>query len=46
MEISSRITSIGLLGFAVLVLAATSWAQAPERAAILDQVAKTYGIDS
>jgi hypothetical protein len=46
MEISSRITSIGLLGFAVLVLAATSWAQAPQRAPILDQVAKTYGIDS
>jgi hypothetical protein len=43
---SSRITIIGLLGFAVLVLAATSWAQAPQRAPMLEQIAKTYGIDS
>ena len=35
---------IRFLLFAVLVLAATSWAQ--QRAPILDQVAKTYGIDS
>ena len=33
-----------LLGFAVLVLAANSWAQ--ERAPILEKIAKTYGIDS
>jgi len=32
------------LAFAVLVLAATSWAQ--NRPPILDQVAKTYGLDS
>ena len=32
------------MGFWVLVLAATSWAQ--ERAPILDNIAKTYGIDS
>ena len=44
MKYSSRITIIGLVGFWVLVLAATSWAQ--ERAPILDKIAKTYGIDS
>jgi len=44
MKCSSRITTIGLVGFWVLVLAAVSWAQ--ERAPILDQIAKTYGIDS
>jgi hypothetical protein len=44
MKYSSRVTIIGLLGFWVLVLAATSWAQ--QRAPILDQIAKTYGIDS
>ena len=44
MKYSSRITSIGLVGFWVVVLAATSWAQ--ERAPILDKIAKTYGIDS
>jgi len=41
---SSRITIIGLLGFAMLVLAATSWGQT--RPPILEQIAKTYGIDS
>jgi hypothetical protein len=30
----------------VLVLAGTCWAQTPQRAPILDQVAKTYGLDS
>lgn len=44
MKDSSRITTIGLLVCAVLVLAATSWAQ--ERAPILEKIAKTYGIDS
>jgi hypothetical protein len=44
MKYSSRVTIIGLMGFWVLVLAATSWAQ--QRAPILDQIAKTYGIDS
>ena len=39
-----RVPMIRLLAFVVLVLASTSWAQ--ERAPILDQVAKTYGIDS
>ena len=44
MKYSSRIATIGLVGFWVLVLAATSLAQ--ERAPILDKIAKTYGIDS
>ena len=44
MKYSSRITIIGLVGFWVLVLAATAWAQ--ERAPILDKIATTYGIDS
>ncbi|HKF04714.1 MAG TPA: hypothetical protein VKB49_20490 [Candidatus Sulfotelmatobacter sp.] len=44
MKYASRITIIGLVGFWVVVLAATSWAQ--ERAPILDKIAKTYGIDS
>jgi hypothetical protein len=35
---------IPLLAFGVLVLAATSWAQT--RPPILDQIAKTYGLDS
>jgi hypothetical protein len=35
---------IGILGFAVLALAATSWAQT--RPPILEKVAKTYGLDS
>jgi len=41
---SSRITILGLLGSAVLVLASNSWAQ--QRAPIIEQIAKTYGIDS
>ncbi len=39
-----RSTTIGVLLCGLLVLAANSWAQ--ERAPILDQIAKTYGIDS
>jgi hypothetical protein len=41
---SSRATMILLLAFAVLVLASTSWAQT--RPPILEQIAKTYGLDS
>jgi len=40
---SSRVI-IGVLGFAGLVLTATSWAQT--RAPILEKIAKTYGLDS
>jgi hypothetical protein len=46
MKYLSRVSVIGLMGFWVLVLAANSWAQAPQRAPIVDQVAKTCGIDS
>src|SRR5258705_4108682 len=38
--------TIHFLVFGLLILTPTSWAQAPQRAPILDQVAKTYGIDS
>ena len=41
---SRHITMIGLIGFWVLLLAVNSGAQ--QRAPILDQVAKTYGLDS
>jgi hypothetical protein len=41
---SIRLNPIRLLVVAVLVLAPNSWAQ--QRAPILDQIAKTYGIDS
>lgn len=44
MKCLSRITTVGLMGFWVLVLAATSRAQ--ERAPILENVAKAYGLDS
>jgi hypothetical protein len=44
MKNSSRMSIIGVLGFAVLVLGATSWAQ--QRPPILEQIAKTYGLDS
>ena len=39
-----RSTTIGRLFFAVLFFASSSWAQ--QRAPILDQIAKTYGLDS
>jgi hypothetical protein len=42
--IASRATMIRILTFGVLVLASTSWAQ--NRPPILEQVAKTYGLDS
>ncbi len=41
---AKSITKIGLLVLGVLALAATSWAQT--RPPILEQIAKTYGIDS
>jgi len=44
MRNSSRVAIIGLVGFWVLV--ASSWAQQAQRAPILEQIAKTYGIDS
>jgi hypothetical protein len=44
MKYSGRVTIVGFMGFWVLVLAATSWAQ--NRPPILEQIAKTYGIDS
>jgi hypothetical protein len=44
MKTSSRNTIIGLLGSAILVLAATSWAQ--QRDPIIDNIAKAYGLDS
>src|ERR1700752_4656975 len=44
MKNSSRIAISGLLGFCVLFLVTTSWAQT--RPPILEQIAKTYGLDS
>jgi len=44
MKNARRLTMMGLLLCGVLVLAATSWAQ--KRPPILEQVAKTYGLDS
>jgi hypothetical protein len=44
MTSSSRVTTIALLTFGVLVLAATSWAQ--QRPPIVEELAKTYGLDS
>jgi hypothetical protein len=44
MIVVSRITKICLVAFGVLVLAATSWAQT--RPPILEQIAKTYGLNS
>src|SRR5208282_4704005 len=41
---SSRATVIRLLAFGVVFFAATSWAQ--NRPPILEQIAKTYGLDS
>jgi len=39
-----RVTIVGLMGFGVLVLVTTSWAQT--RPPIFEKVAKTYGLDS
>lgn len=44
MRNARRSTMIGLLLFGVLILAPTSWAQT--RPPILEQIAKTYGLDS
>jgi hypothetical protein len=41
---SSRVTMMAPLAFAVLVLTATSWAQT--HSPIIEQIAKTYGLDS
>jgi hypothetical protein len=41
---ASRLTMIRFLAFGLLVLCATSWAQ--NRPPILEQIAKTYGLDS
>ena len=41
---ASRVTSMGILAFGVLVLVATSWAQTLPP--IAEQMAKTYGLDS
>ncbi len=44
MKNSSRVTIIRILAFGLLTLAATSWAQS--RPPIIEQIAKTYGLDS
>jgi hypothetical protein len=44
MTYSSRVMKIGRMGFWVLVLVATSWAQT--RPPIVEKIAKTYGLDS
>src|SRR5207245_4676922 len=41
---SSRLTTIRVLAFGVLVLATSPWAQ--ERPPIAEQIGKTYGLDS
>ena len=41
---SSRLTTIRVLAFGVLVLATSSWAQ--ERPPIAEQIGKTHGLDS
>ena len=41
---AKRLPMFRLLAFVVLVLTATSWAQ--NRPPILEQIAKTYGLDS
>src|SRR5262249_44174686 len=46
MRNSGRLKMIGFLLCVLLVAAPASWAQAPQRAPILEKVAKTYGIDS
>jgi hypothetical protein len=44
MTSSNRVTKFGLLAVGIVVLAATSWAQS--RPPIVEQLAKTYGLDS
>lgn len=44
MTSSSRVPTIALLALGVLVLAATCWAQ--QRPPVVEQLAKTYGLDS
>ncbi len=44
MTTSKRVTTIGLLAMAMLLFAADSWAQ--QRPPILEEIAKTYGLDS
>jgi hypothetical protein len=44
MRNANRITTIGVLAFAALALASTSWAQT--RPPIAEKMAKTYGLDS
>jgi hypothetical protein len=44
MKYLSRMTTIALMGFCVLVLAANSWAQ--QRDPIIENIAKAYGLDS
>jgi hypothetical protein len=44
MKNSNHITIVGLLCFAVLVLATSSWAQ--QRDPIIEKIAKVYGVDS
>ena len=41
---ATRVTMLRLLAFVVLVLAPNSWAQ--KRPPIVEQLAKTYGLDS
>jgi hypothetical protein len=43
---ASRYSKGGLLALAVLILVSPSKGQAPQRSPILDQVAKTFGVDS
>src|SRR5499433_1697013 len=44
MKYLSRVMTIGIMGFWMLTLAASSWAQ--ERDPIIEKVAKAYGLDS
>src|SRR3954468_13524999 len=44
MRITRRLTTLGLLLCGVLLFNPNSWAQ--QRAPILDEIAKTYGLDS
>lgn len=44
MRYSGRVMTMGLMGLWVLVLVASSWAQG--RPQVIEQIAKTYGLDS